>query len=329
MPARASAFLAAGAGAHQHDGGVGARDGGGHDAAARLEAHALAGLFGADEHERRAVHDAAAVAGRVHVLDLLHPVVLLEGHGVEAAHLTDHGERGLQAAQRLHGGVAADVLVVVQHHEAVLVLHGHHALGEAALGPGLAGEALRAQREGVHVLTREALERGDQVRADALRHEAGVVVGGGVHGPRAAVAAHGDARHGLHAAREDHVLEARAHLLRGQVHGLEAGGAEAVDLQTGDGVRQARRDGRGLGDARALVTHGRHAAQHQVVHVVEIEVGLPLAQRVDQARHQRDRLHLVEGTVLLSLPSRRAQGVVDDRFGHVVAPVGSAAGRAD
>ena len=75
----------------------------------------------ADEHQRGAVDDAGAVAAGVDVVDLLDPVVLLQRHVVEAAHLADAVERGLQLAQALERGVGAHVLVVVEDDQAVLV----------------------------------------------------------------------------------------------------------------------------------------------------------------------------------------------------------------
>src|SRR5690606_23142980 len=100
--------------AGQHDGGVGAAGRGGDDAGARGQARGLARLFRADEHQRGAVDDARAVAAVVDVVDLLHEVVLLQRHRVEAAHLTDAGEGGLQLGQVLQGGAGTHVLVAIE-----------------------------------------------------------------------------------------------------------------------------------------------------------------------------------------------------------------------
>ncbi len=69
----------------------------------------------------------------------------------------------------------------------------------------------------------------------------------------------------LDAAREHQLLHARAHLERGGVDGLEAGGAEAVELHARDGVGQAGGDGGGLGDVAALVADRGDDAEHDVV----------------------------------------------------------------
>lgn len=85
------------------------------------------------------VDDAGAVASGVDVVDLFDPVVLLQRHVVEAAHLADAVERGLQLGQALHRGVGPHVLVVVENDQTVLVAHRHHRLGEVAARPGLGG----------------------------------------------------------------------------------------------------------------------------------------------------------------------------------------------
>src|SRR5699024_11421051 len=101
----------------------------------------------------------------------------------------------------------------------------------------------------VAVLAAEALDGGDEVGADPLRGEVGVVVGGGVQGPCAPVGALRHARHGLAAAGEDDLVPAGTDLLGGYVDGGEAGSTEAVDLDAGDGVRHPCGEG---GDAREI-----------------------------------------------------------------------------
>src|SRR3546814_20694493 len=81
------------------------------------------------------------------------------------------------AGEVLCRGARAQVLVVVEDGEAVDVLDRHYRLGEVSAGPRLGGEVLRAHGVCVDVVTREDLDGGDEVCADALRHEAVVVVG--------------------------------------------------------------------------------------------------------------------------------------------------------
>src|SRR6185437_13794776 len=185
-----------------------------------------AGGVRTDQHQRGAVDNAGAVAAGVHVVDLLDEVVLLQRHVVEAAHLADTVERGLELAQAFQGGVGTHVLIVVEDHQAVLVAHRDHRLGEVAARPGRGGLLLAAQGKAVDVVAGEALDGRDQVGTDALRHEPDRIVGFRVQRPRAAVGAHRHPAHRLHATGEHQVVPAGTHLLRGQVNRLQARRAE-------------------------------------------------------------------------------------------------------
>src|SRR6185437_2051586 len=79
-------LLGRGGRAGQHDHRVGAAGRGGDDARPRGQALRFAGGLGADHDQRGAVDDPGGVTAGVHVVDLLHPVVLLQRHVVEAAH---------------------------------------------------------------------------------------------------------------------------------------------------------------------------------------------------------------------------------------------------
>ena len=89
-----------------------------------------------------AVDDPGRVAGRVDVVDLLDPVVLLQRDRVEAAHLAHRGERRLQPAERLDGRARADELVAVEHDLVVDVQHRHHRASRS--GPRPARPAARS-----------------------------------------------------------------------------------------------------------------------------------------------------------------------------------------
>ena len=91
--------------------------------------------------------------GRVDVVDLLDPVVLLQRHRVEAAEVAHRRERRLQLAERVDGRLGADELVVVEHDVVVDVEHRHDRVLEAALGLGGRGALLRARGVDVDVLT--------------------------------------------------------------------------------------------------------------------------------------------------------------------------------
>ena len=63
--------------AGQHDRRFLTGDSAGHDSRSRGESQVVTDLLGTDHDQRRAVHDPGGVAGVVHVLDALHPVVAL------------------------------------------------------------------------------------------------------------------------------------------------------------------------------------------------------------------------------------------------------------
>ncbi len=207
------------------------------------------------------------------------------------------------------------MLLVVEDRQAAVVDDGHDGLAEAALVLGACRALLAADGVRVDVVAREALDGGDQVGADALRHERGVDVRLRVHRPGAAVAAHGHTAHRFHAAGEDEVLPTARDLLRRDVDGLEARGAEPVELHASDGVRQARLERGRLGDVHALVADRADAPKHDVVDPVRIEAGVAAKRLVDQADDEVDRLDGVERTAGAPAAARGADRLEDEGLG--------------
>jgi len=273
----------------------------------------------ADQHRRRAIDDARGIARMVYMVDALHLRVALQRHRVEA-HAAQLFERGFERGQAFERGLRLDELVLFQDGQAQKVLHRHHRLFEIPCCTCGSGAALGFDGVGVHVGTREAVERGDQVRADALGHEQRGRVGVRVLCPGTAIGADGNAAHALHASRHHQVFPARAHLLRGQVHGLQARRAKAVDLQTRSAEVPTRLERRYLGQHRTLLTHGRDDAHDDVVHGggVKTVAALQLGQ---QAGEQADGFDLVQAAVLLALAPRRADGIEHIGLCHGVSPV--------
>ena len=248
------------------------------------------------------------------VVDRLDPVVLLQRDGVEAAVLAHHRERRLELPERLHRRARTDELVVVEHDVVVDVQHRHDRVREPALGLRGRGAVLGADGVGIDVVAAEALDGRDQVGADPLRHERRVVVRLRVHRPRAAVGAHRHARHRLDAAGQHEVLPAGRDLLGGDVDGLQAGGAEAVELDARDGLRQPGLDRGGLGDVGALVADRRHAAEHDVVDPPWIEALVAREQLVHQADDEVHRLGRVQRPVDLAPAARGPDPVKHECF---------------
>ena len=78
-----------------------------------------------EEDGGRAVDDARAVAGVVHVLDLLDLRIALHGHRVEPEAFPHLLKRGSQRGEVGDGGAGAHVLVTLEHGDPDDVLHGH------------------------------------------------------------------------------------------------------------------------------------------------------------------------------------------------------------
>ena len=182
QPGLASALRAAGAGPVSMMVGSAPQTRGRDDPSARRQAVALADLLAADGTSGGAVDDARGVAGVVDVVDPLDPVVLLERDRVEAALLADAGEarleRGEASRRSCSGRMNSSWSRMVRPLRS---LHRDDRAGEVAVGPRLGGARLRLRGVRVDVGAAPALERRDQVGADALRHEVGGERGRRVH----------------------------------------------------------------------------------------------------------------------------------------------------
>ena len=248
------------------------------------------------------------------MVDSLYLRVALQRYPVKP-HGAELRKRGLEAGERLHRGLGFDEFVFFQNHQAQGVAHRHHRLLEVAGCACSGGAALGFERERVHIFAREAIECGNQVGANALWHEQRGRVRLRVLRPGAAVGANGHAAHALDAASHYQVFPARTHLLRRQVHGLQARGAEAVDLHARRGESPPRLDGRHLGQHRSLFTHGRDDAHDNVVHCGRVKT-LARLQLSEQASQQRDGLDFVQAAVFFAFAARGAQGFEYIGFGH-------------
>ena len=124
---------------------------------------------------------------------------------------------------------------------------------------------LRLDRIGVDIVAREAVFRRDQIGRDALRQEVGGDGDARIDRPCAARRAHADAAHGFDAAADGDVLHARHHLRGGEVHGVEARGAEAVDLHARHLLAEAGLQRRGARDVAARLADRIDAAEHHVL----------------------------------------------------------------
>ena len=180
--------------------------------------------------------------------------VLQDRHGVEAGHGLAHVlEGGLERAERLHVGLGAHVLVAVEERQAVDVGDRDDRAGEAALVPGAGGALLALDGVGVDVVAGEAELGGDDVGADALRHEVGLEGERGVDGDGGAVRAHRHPAHHLDAAGDVAVAGAARTWLAARFTASRPRGAEAVDREAGDVLGEVGEQHRRAGEAAALL----------------------------------------------------------------------------
>ena len=101
----------------------------------------------------------------------------------------------------------------------------------------------------------------------------------------------------------------------GEIHGIEAGGAEAVDLHAGHGFAETRLQRRETRDVGAGLADRIDAAEDDVVDDVFLEI-VALLQRLQRRRGQRQRGDLVQRAIGLAAAARRANVIVDKCLRH-------------
>ncbi len=133
--------------------------------------------------------------------------------------------------------------------------------------------------------------------------------------PGAAGRADADPAHRFDAAANRHLLLPGHDLRRGEIHRVEAGGAETVDLHagnlvaiTGDQRRGARNIGGGLAD-RIDDAHDHVIDQRGIEMVAVLD-------RAERLAGEIERRHFVQRAVDLAAAARRAHVIVDESVGH-------------
>jgi|GEM_PF-2891026 len=207
------------------------------------------------------------------------------------------------------------MLVLGKDGQAVDVLDRHHRLVEPALVPGLRRALLALHRIGVDVVAREAVFGRDQIGRDALRHEIGGHRHRGIHRPGAAGRADADAAHRFRAAADHELMLAGHDLGRGEVHGIEAGGAEAADLHARHLLAEAGVQRRETGDVGPGLADWIDHAEHHVVDGILRQI-VALLERLQRHRGERQRGDLVERAIGLAAAARGTNVIVDVCLRH-------------
>ncbi len=157
---------------------------------------------------------------------------------------------------------------------------------------------------------------GHHLRADALVGGAGVATLEACRVRVAAVGqrgAHRGARHRLDATGDDDVVVAGHHTGGGEVHGLLAGAALAVDRHTGHRLGPAGGQHRGAGDVEGLLAGLHDTAPDDVVDDPGIDPGA-LGQAVEHLRRQLGGVHTGQSAVALA--DWRPYSFDNYRFSH-------------
>ena len=309
-------------GTGEHKRRVGADIGEGTDFRTRLKAERLAPLLRAHQHGGGTVHDTGRISRMVDMLDRFHIRMRLDGDGIETAHLTHHHEGRIERSQRLHVGAGPHVLVLVQNGKAVNVLDRRDGFGEAAVLPACLRALLAFHRIGVDIVAREAPFRGDQIGGYALRHEVGGNSDRWVHRPCAAGSPHADAAHRFHTARYHYIVGTGSNLGGRHVDGVEARGAEPVDLHARDLRVVARLEHGGARNVGTGFTNRIDATKDHIVHLRGVHL-VALLERLQRVSRKADRRHFVQAAILLALAAGRANVIVNECFGHDKPPVGA------
>ena len=117
------------------------------------------------------------------------------------------------------------------------------------------------------------------------------------------------------AAADRHIVLAAHDFGCREIHRIETGCAEAVDLDAGHGVAIARQQRRDARDVAARLPDRIDATHHHIIDQFRIEI-VALAQSLQNLRGEVDRLHLMQRAVHLAASARRAQVIVDEGVGH-------------
>ena len=102
---------------------------------------------------------------------------------------------------------------------------------------------------------------------------------------------------------------------RGEIHRVEARGAETVDLHARHAVAEAGHERRRARDVAAGLADRIDAAEHHVIDQRRVEL-VAVLDRGERLRGEIERGHLVQRSVGLAASARGADGVVDECVGH-------------
>src|SRR6185369_16630759 len=269
----------------------------------RTQAEAVRHLAGGDQQGSAPVRQRRRVARGDLPLDLREAGLIRRGV-----------ERGLQSGQRLDSGSRTDDLVRREPGD-----RGQFVV-ESALFGCRRSLFVATRGELVELLARETPLRGDQLRADTLRHKAfGVALRHLTErvAARQHTGAHRDPAHRLDARGDHDVVSARDDALGGEADGLLAAAALTVDRRARHTLREACAQQRVARDVDGLIAHLGDRAGDDVVDLDRIDPA-PADQFLQTVRQKVDGQHVVQRAAGLALADRGAYRSDDDRLAAYV-----------
>ena len=167
------------------------------------------------------------------VVNFVQHVVFGQDNVVET-HTAWHFKRRLQTGQALDRGIGLDKIVALKNGHAATVLHWDNGTVEPAIIPRMRCTLLRQDGVLVDVLAGPSRECGNGIGANPLRYKARFNSKFWITRHGATVRPHGDTRHRFDAACDHQIFPSRCDLLCRDIHCLQAGSAEAIQLNTGN-----------------------------------------------------------------------------------------------
>ena len=253
----------------------------------------------------------------VDVIDLFQMRIFHHGDLIKARHDLTHRLKGwVQSAKALHICLRPHVFVIVQNRQTILVVDRDNGLIKTTFVPSLFGAALRFHCQCIGFIAGKSVFGGDNVRGNSLGDEIAVYCETRINGERGAVAAHCNATHHFNTSGDIGLTRAAFDLVRGQVHGLHARGAKAVDGKARNALIKIRCKNCRAGKTSSLFHNLGHIAPNNVLDDVTFKV-VTFLDCVQSQRRQTQTCYFMQRSVLASFAARRAQGIIDIGFGHV------------
>jgi hypothetical protein len=249
----------------------------------------------------------------MHVTNRFQFRVFADGDGIIVRH---GGKSRLQRRQRVQRRSRPHMLIALQYDLTDQVLHRNDGAIESAVVPRTRSARLARDCVLVHIRPAMSIEGSDQIGADSLGRETGMVARPSIAHPRARVRANPRARHAFDAPADRGVRRARHDLSGGIIDRLESRRAETVNLLTRHRPCIARRQHSGARNVAALFSHGLGTSHDDVIDSFSLKA-VSIGNRRQHSGAQSDGGKLPQCSIGASAAPRRSDMVVDESVRHL------------